>query len=137
MKYFKRNRRQLFYAAVTGVGDGTYCVHTLVPVPSECFKDTDTGLTIIHVDYSNLSAIFKEIRKKQDRELFRYIFKRGYELMGFDLLATKIDKPRLNFNRFCFKRNRIKKQTSKKKRYYPRRIHAWNIIKRDLEKPIS
>lgn len=137
MKYFKRNRSQLFNAVTTGMGHGIYCVHTLILVPSECFKVTDMDSTIIHVDYANLSAIFREIRKKQDRELFRYIFKRGYELMGFDLLVTKIDKPRLNFNRFCFKRNRIKKQMSKKKRYYPRRINVWNIIKRDLEKPIS
>nr|DAO09488.1 MAG TPA: hypothetical protein [Caudoviricetes sp.] len=137
MKYFKRNRSRLFNAIVTGRGHGVYCAHALVFVPSECFKDTDTGLTIVHIDYSNLSAIFREIQKKQDRELFRYLFKRGYELVGFNLSITKTDKSRLIFNQFFFKRNKVKKQTSKKKRYYPRRINAWNIIKRDLEKPIS
>lgn len=137
MKYFKRNRTRIFATCVTGMGHGTYCAHVFVPVPSKCFKDTDTGLTIIDVDYSDLSAIFREIQKKQDSELLRYLFKRGYELVGYNLSITKTDKSRLIFNQFCFKRNKVKKQTSKKKRYYPRRINVWNIIKRDLEKPIS
>ena len=137
MKYFKRNRTRIFATGVTGMGHGTYCAHVFVPVPSKCFKDTATGLTIIDVDYSDLPTIFREIQKKQDSELLRYLFKRGYELVGYNLSIMKTDKSRLIFNQFCFKRNKVKKQTSKKKRYYPRRINAWNIIKRDLEKPIS
>ena len=137
MKYFKRNRTRIFATGVTGMGHGTYCAHVFVPVPSKCFKDTATGLTIIDVDYSDLPTIFREIQKKQDSELLRYLFKRGYELVGYNLSIMKTDKSRLIFNQFCFKRNKVKKQTSKKKRYYPRRINAWNIIKRDLDRPIS
>ena len=140
MKYFKRNRSRLFQATVVGMGNSFYCVHTLIPVPNQC-KDEDK-LTV-EVNHSDYPAILRGIKNKQDFELFTHLFKRGYEPITFSLTFT--NTYRINdtyttdiyFDQFYFKRNRIKKQTSKKKRYYPRRIHVWNIIKRDLERPIS
>lgn len=122
------------------MGNSFYCVHTLIPVPNQC-KDED-NLTV-EVNYSDYPAILRGIKNKQDFELFTHLFKRGYEPITFSLTFT--DTYRINdtyttdiyFDQFYFKRNRIKKQTSKKKRYYPRRINVWNIIKRDLERPIS
>lgn len=140
MKYFKRNRSRLFQATVVGMGNSFYCVRTLIPVPNQC-KDED-NLTV-EVNHSDYPAILRGVRNKHDFELFTHLFKRGYEPITFSLTFT--DTYRINdtyttdiyFDQFYFKRNRIKKQTSKKKRYYPRRINLWNIIKHDLEKPIS
>lgn len=135
MKYFKRNRSRLFQATVVGMGNSFYCVHTLIPVPDQCMGDADNPYII--VNSSNYSAVLGEIKNKEDLELFIHLFKRGYELITLTQSLSDIESSDYYFDHFYFKRNRIKKQTSKKKRYYPRRINHWNIIKRDLEKPIS
>lgn len=132
MKYFKRNRSRLFQATVVGMGHGFYCVNTLIPVPDQCMDDADNPYII--VNSSNYSAVLGEIKNKEDLELFIHLFKRGYQPVSFTLSVTDIEGPDYYFDKVYFKRNRIKKQTSKKKRYYSRRINLWNIIKHDLAK---